>query len=270
MVNNSNPLLGERKILFYRADIGHSEDGFPLPFDPSPALDAIRMLPVTDDEMGWYEHEVDGNALCLFQHGRHPYPTVRFCRVRRTSLPLLERAGEIQDLELDAETGLLEAIHVVFFPNNVIGTEYNHYGPRVSRLGGYLHERSRRAIPRPTFLPILRGDAAAQLDRLSDLRVLDINIVPAIADLVGQSAPSLSAAFTANTQILENPKELHLTLKPDLPSQSGFLNKMIGPLKEMIGSSSIRDGSKRLEVRGRCQDSGQIETIDLFEGPLDL
>ena len=86
---------------------------------------------------------------------------------------MLEQAGNISDLVLDADAGLLEAIHVVFFPNNIVGAEYNHFGPRVSRLGSYLHEKSSEAVARAAFRPILCGDAANQLDRLSDLRVLN-------------------------------------------------------------------------------------------------
>ena len=41
MVSGSAPGTLERKIYFYRADIGTDEGGQRLAFDPSPALDAI-------------------------------------------------------------------------------------------------------------------------------------------------------------------------------------------------------------------------------------
>ena len=168
MVSGSVPGTLERKIYFYRADIGTDEGGQPLAFDPSPALDAIDSLPFTNDDHGRYEFDADGNALRVRRHNAVPNVTLQFGRVRRNGLPMLEQAGNISDLVLDVDTGLLEAIHVVFFPDNIVGAEYNHFGPRVSRLGSYLHKKSSEAVARAAFRPILRGDAAKQLDRLSD------------------------------------------------------------------------------------------------------
>ena len=36
---------------------------------------------------------------------------------------------------------MVEVTHLVFFPDNVIGSEYNHFGPRISRLPLYLREK---------------------------------------------------------------------------------------------------------------------------------
>ena len=132
MVSGSAPETLERKVYFYRADIGTDEGGQRFSFDPSPALDAIDSLPFTNDAHGRYEFDADGNALSIRRHNTVPNVTLQFGRVRRNGLPMLEQAGNISDLVLDADAGLLEAIHIVFFPNNIVGAEYNHFGPRVS------------------------------------------------------------------------------------------------------------------------------------------
>ena len=123
-------------------------EGNVLPLIRRPALDAIDSLPFTNDAHGRYEFDADGNALSIRRHNTAPNVTLQFGRVRRNGLPMLEQAGNISDLVLDADAGLLEAIHVVFFPNNIVGAEYNHFGPRVSRLGSYLHEKSSEAVAR--------------------------------------------------------------------------------------------------------------------------
>ena len=139
MVSGRAPGTLERKIYFYRAYIGTDEGGQRLPFDPSPALDAIDSLPFTNDAHGRYEFDADGNALSVRRHNTVPNVTLQFGRVRRNGLPMLEQAGNISDLVLDADAGLLEAIHVVFFPNNIVGAEYNHFGPRVSSGSTFLY-----------------------------------------------------------------------------------------------------------------------------------
>ena len=262
-----NNLL-ERKILFFRADIGFDDGGVPLEFDPLPTLTAIGVLPFTDDDQGRYEAEVDGNALCLIIHHLQPMASVRFCRVRRTGLPQLEQAGLITDLDLTPESGLLESIHVTFFPNNIVGAEYNHFGPRISRLGSYLHSKSQKAAPRATFRPLLRGDATAQLDRLTDLRLLEISVLPSIVEITRQSDDSLADALEANARAVETPKTLQAILKPLENAQTSFLSRKRGPLKEMVGNESLREGSAKFQVRGKCADSGRVETIDLLKDQL--
>ena len=268
MVSGNAPETLERKIYFYRADIGTDDGGQPLAFDPSPALDAIDSLPFTNDDYGRYEFDADGNALSIRRHNTVPNVTLQFGRVRRNGLPMLEQAGSISDLVLDADAGLLEAIHVVFFPDNIVGAEYNHFGPRVSRLGSYLHEKSSEAVARAAFRPILRGDAAKQLDRLSDLRVLDLSILPSYLDVVRQSHVSLSDALAANGRVVENPKVLQVILKPQQEASAGFLANMIGGLKELVSNGNVQEGADRLQVHGRCQDSDRVETIDLLKDQL--
>ena len=258
----------ERKIYFYRADIGTDEGGQPLPFDPSPALDAIDALPFTNDAHGRYEFDVDGNALSVRRHHSVPNVTLQFGRVRRNGLPQLEQAGNISDLVLDADAGLLEAIHVVFFPDNIVGAEYNHFGPRVSRLGSFLHEKSNEAVPRANFRPILRGDAAKQLDRLSDLRVLELSVLPSYVDVVRQSHVSLADALAANGRVLENPKVLQVILKPEREASTGFLASMIGGLRELVSNGNVQEGADRLQLHGKCQDTDRVETIDLLKDQL--
>ena len=266
----------ERKIHFYRADIGNDAGGRPFPFDPAPALERIKDLPFTNDESGRYLFEPDGNALCVVDYSDSDNQRIRFCRVRRTGLPQLERAGNISDLDIAPDTGLLEAVHVVFFPDNVVGAEYNHFGPRVSRLGSYLSEKSgnelrpltsRNELQPLTFRPLFRPDAAEQLDRLTDLRSLEFSVSPAYTSIVRQAEPSLADAFDANARVLEEPKIVRLLLI-EKENQSGFLNKMRNPLKRLVTDDAIHENSDRLQVKGRCEDTGRVETINLLNDML--
>ena len=233
-----------------------------------PALDAIDSLPFTNDAHGRYEFDADGNALSVRRQHSVSNVTLQFGRVRRNGLPQLEQAGNISDLVLDADAGLLEAIHLVFFPDNILGTEYNHFGPRVSRLGSFLHEKSNEAVPRANFRPILRRDATKQLDRLSDLRVLELSVLPSYVDVVRQSHASLADALAANGRVLENPKVLQVILKPQREASTGFLANMIGGLKELVSNGNVQEGADRLQVHGRCQDTDRVETIDLLKDQL--
>ena len=268
MVFGNAPGTLERKIYFYRVDIGADEGGQPLAFDPVPALDVIDTLPFTDNDDGRYEFDADGNALSVRRHHTLPNITLQFGRVRRNGLPQLEQAGNISDLVLDADAGLLEAIHVVFFPDNIVGAEYNHFGPRVSRLGSFLHDKSNEAVPKATFRPILRGDAARQLDRLSDLRVLDISIHPAFANVVRQADQSLGDAIEANARVVDEPESVQVVVKPQRQARRSTLGRLLGPLRYFLNQNDAPPAFDKLQVRGRCDDTDRVETIDLLKDQL--
>ena len=258
----------ERKIYFYRANIDHDESGRPLNFNPMPALKVINNLPFTNDATGKYEFDIDGNALCLVDHTNNSNPCIRFCRIRRTGLPQLEQAGRIRELNLGPDTGLLEAIHVVFFPDNIVGSEYNHFGPRLSRLGSYLHEKSDRAVPRATFRHLLRGDAAQQLDRLTEIRLLDMSIHPAFADIVRQADRSLADALDANSRVLDDPETVQIVIKPKKQSRISALDKLKSLFMQLQSQNGFLQNVDRFQLRGKCVDTDSVETIDLLKDQL--
>lgn len=249
----------ERSIFFYRANIGYGEDNLPIPFDPEPALNVIQALVSTPD---WYEEEDEGSALCLFPLvGHHEYPMARFGRVRRSGLPQVERAGKVSDLNIAEDQGLLESIHVVFLPDNVVGAEYNHYGPRVSRLGPYLHRKSEGAVPMVGISPVLRGDASKQLDNLQELHLLEMSVLPSTVETIEQAHQPVGAALRAMAEIPGKAKTLQLILSPDEP---GLLDNVKAPLKELLNNQIFRDGAKRLRGKGRPIGGGKLEPFDLL------
>lgn len=266
----------ERKIHFYRAHIGNDDGGCPFPFDPTPALKHINTLPFTNDNNGRYlfdDPDGFGNAVCVVDYSDRANQRIRFCRVRRTGLPQLERAGNISDLDIDSDTGLLEAIHVVFFPDNIVGAEYNHFGPRISRLGSYLHEKSGNELRLPTsgnelrpltFRHLVRSEVAEQLDRLTDIRIMDFSISPAHISLVRQADGSLADALEATRRAVGEPDTVRLILTPRKENQTEFCNEWINRLKQLLNFERIYEGAARLQVRGKCEDSGRVETINLL------
>ena len=255
----------QRKILFFRIDIGVDDGGVPLTYNPVPTLSAIEALPFVNGDDSRYQLQDDGSALCLINYTNQNRPRVQFCRVRRTGLPQLETAGHVTDLNIEPETGLLEAAHLMFFPGNIVGAEYNHFGPRISRLGTYLLQKSGLDYEKIIFRALLRGDASAQLDRLTDLRLIEIAIVPAFAEVTRQSDESLADALAANGRAIQaTPKILELKLQPQANERQSFLRSKRERLKQIVAIPEFRQGAQKLQVRGKCSDSERVETIELL------
>ena len=254
----------ERTVHFFLADAGRAETGRPLRFDPTPALNVIGSLPFDNTPSGRYEQDRDGNALCVFgspprSHG------VQFCRIRRTGLPLLENAGNLSELQIPSNAGLSEAIHVRFFPRNIVGAVYNHYGPRMSALGSYLYERANGAIPRVTFRPLLDSNASRQLATLGDLRLLEFDIRPSFATTLREMDPSLGHTFGALSELLDSPETISLVLKAPRHGARGLLSRMGAPIANILRRGDVRENVERLRVRGKNVETGRVETMDLLQ-----
>ena len=253
----------ERKIYFYRVDIGRDEGGRPLRFDPDITLQILRRLPFTISNGGRYEEEPDGNVLCGIPSNGDAF-SLRFCRIRRVGLPQLERLGKIQELDIDADTGLLEPTHVVFFEGNIAGIEYNHYGPRASRLGPYLDKKVLHEDPSIVFYPLLRRDISEQLDDLTELRVFEFRIRPSYIGAVRQADSSLADALEANWRIVDDTDSLQVILKPSKYGRRSALNKLLVPIKMLLRQHDLYENVSQFKVRGYRNDTGRVETIDLL------
>lgn len=266
--NGEAPTI-ERKIHFYRTDIGVDGGGRPLPFDPSPALNAITGRPFTDGNEGRYLVGDDGNAVCAWPGASGAFPSLRFCQIRRTGLPQLEQAGRVSDLNIAADAGLLEPIHVAFFRDNIVGADFNFYGPRLSRLGNYLRVKSENAVPMAVFHPLLRNDVAEQLDHLIELRLFNLKVKPAYIETIRQADTSLGEAFAATAAVLDgNSEDIEVILRPSKSTWSEALRRFIPSLKALARRPDLRENAERFQVKGRHDESNRVEIIDLLRDQL--
>ena len=253
----------ERTVHFYLADSGADESGRPLQFDPRPALKAIDSLPFQASPGGRYQQEAEGNVLCLFATKRQ-WDRVQFCRVRRSELPLLEQAGRLSELRIPTNAGLSEAIHVRFFANNIVGAMYNHFGPRVSALGPYLHVVSGRAIPPVAFRPLLNSDTTGLVDHLEDLRVLEFDIRRSFKSVIEDADVSLAAAFDSNEELLDSQETISLVAKPERRTAQHLITRLRNPLRRILQRLDLHENVVRLRARGKRTDTGRVETIDFL------
>lgn len=267
MAQQRPPGVVERKVFFHRIWSGRDIRGKPIPVDFRVALAEIQGL-VADPE--WYLEARgidDGNFLCLLPDvAINGYLTARFCVVRRAGLPQLEAAGQILDLNLRDDQGLLESSHMVFLPNNVIGVEYNHFGPRVSRLPEYLERKTPDLFPHRIQIAVLvRGDTAAILDELPGIHLLDLVIIPAQVDYVNRLHGGIGAALTANAELVGDPEIVSLYAKPTRNRGQGFLRDIVGAVRAMANDEEFRADAKRLRISGRLPGHRRIEAFDLLK-----
>ena len=258
------PQAVERKIYFYRANVGTDQAGRPLPFNVTPALQHIGRLPFTP--AGRYLDDGD-IRLCCWIDQPYPQPRLRLVQIRQTGLPQLESLGQLRDLSIPANAGLAEAIHIVVFQNNIVGSDFNFYGPRMSRLSWYLREKGNGHCSEATFEPLLRQDVAAELNRLREIRLFHLKIRAPYAATVAQADRDLGEAFAA-AQRAGEADELEIVLRPRRYSRNPLADRMLRAARVLAGRGDLRLEASKFAVKGVRADTGELELVDILRDQL--
>jgi hypothetical protein len=255
----------ERRIYFYRVDSGRDDAGRPRPFDPEPVLRCLDDLPFTTD--GRYWQDGDGNATCCWvDHGTAPH-RLRFGNIRRSGLPQVERAGSLSALRIPAASGLVEQVHVAFFRDQIVGSEFNLYGPRLSRLAHYLAAKAPALCPPLAFEPLLRQDVAERLEHLRDVRLMRLRIRASYAARVAQADRDLGEAFEAARRAGEA-DELEIVLKSRAYSRRRLAERLLAAMRQLAGQEDLRSEVSAFDVKGLNGQTGQIEMLDILSDQL--
>ena len=254
----------ERKIYFYRANAGIDQGGRPLPFNVMPALQHIGGLPFTP--VGRYLDD-DDIRLCCWVDRINRQPRLRLVQIRQSGLPQLEQQGQLTDLAIPANSGLAEAIHIVVFGNNIVGSDFNFHGPRMSRLSWYLRERGNGHCGDVTFEPLLRQDVAAELDRLREIRLFHLKIRASYAATVAQADQNLGEAFSA-AQRAGDADELEIVLRPRKYSRNPLSDRILQAARALVRREDLRLEASKFTVKGVRDDTGALELVDVLRDQL--
>ena len=259
----------ERKIRFYRMRVLPDDDGNVKAFSIGHACAAINrlgfLIPASptsrymqgmgDEDLGvWIRTTGNKNRLCLGT-------------CRGGGLPQLDELGTISPLTIKARQRLLEQTHVMFFPGHIVGAEFNFYGPRVSRLPAYFHEKI-PDYPRVQFDPLLNQDAQELLSHLSKPRLLRFRVHRGSTDILKAAHRHLPGALDAASQRF-GAEVVEVIFRADSRSRkSSMARAVLDFLGEIVGVPSAVESVDVLQARGLDDRTGQIEAFDFLSDKL--
>jgi hypothetical protein len=258
-----------RSIYFYRADTGTDVSGAPRPLDISAELKAVHDRPFAGTAASGRYVNVLGDDLCVFVDSNPAQlpQRVRLARIRRSDVPQSELGGQLTPVALPEGAGLYEATHMVFFEDDIVGVEFNFYGPRPTRFEPYLRQLL-GDVATPFFLePLLRRDAESKLRAQTGLRLLQMKIRPSLIEAVRQADTRLGAALDAQLTAGQ-PDMLGLYLQAEPRDRSARLAPgLLQVVRSLAGRSDIRDQAEQFLVKGVGQD-GRVNPIDVLSDGL--
>lgn len=250
--------LVERRIYFYRMNTDQFF-GQPLPLNPKDIVHHIKGL-ATSGRRYWTNPN-DITTGCWIDDETPPQ-RLRLGTVRSSGLPHVERAGVLSPLQEDE---IIELAHVVFFPDQIVGSEFNPYGPRLPRLGSYL---SATSFYLPIhFEPLLREDATKKLAKLAHIRLLQLKIRPAFAEIIAQADQDLGSAFEAAKRA-GGAEEIEIVLKPKAYSRGWLADRLMATVRTLARREELHDQVLRFDVKGLNTDTGLIDLVDVLSDQL--
>lgn len=261
MVGKRDQNMTVRRIYFYRVDVGLNEDtGERYPFDES-RLDAISGLNFADGSAYLEEGQ---RVTCGWLDRGQPSARLRVADIRRQDLPLLELGGALQPLSIDQDAGLAEQIHVAFYENSIAGSEFNFYGPRMSRVARYLSDRA--GMSPISFDYLIRQNIVDQLDQLRDIRLFQLRIAPSHLDEIARLDESVAEMFRS-ALALGDPGRVEVILRPVPYSREPLSERVRDALRALAGRRETLEAADVFKTAGRGED-GRLRNLDLLKDEL--
>jgi hypothetical protein len=251
----------ERRIHFYRADCGRNKQGELTPFSPGAGfkhIDGLSFAPFA--EAGGRYYEEDDNIYCCWPESA---TRAQFAVIRRDALPTIEEKGIRTALNLSATAGLVEAIHVRIFPDNIVGFDFNFYGPRLSRLGRYLNVVAEGIGPDVVFEPLLRQDVVADLQGGKELRMFSLRIRRSEVETIEGIDQSLGGAFAGIAGMTEA-DELEIIVRPTAYSKKSIGTKLLTTTRKLAKRNDLRSLAETFRVNVAASPGAATQTLDLL------
>lgn len=247
--------------MFYFADIGEDESGDPLKFDPTPALKAVAALKGDDG----YLRQGPGRIVRGWAEPKKR--RVALGNVRREDLPMVEKAGKLTGLKLLQDEGLAEQMHAVFFADNIVGADFNFYGPRMTALANYLKLKA-GAPPELSFDPLVLRDLGPLINRIHDVTLLRLRIRPSYIDELKAADKNLWETFKSAQQV-SDAGDIEVVVRTKPYSREGTMKKALKAIVNKLRKrKDLRENVSALIIGGRDEDGDRLDDVDVLKNLL--
>jgi hypothetical protein len=209
-------------------------------------LSAIGAMPFIATG-GRYIDGGDGKVLCCWVDKFGPPHHVRLANIRRENLPPEERGGDLTALVLKPGGGLAEQTHIVIFENQIVGYEFNFYGPRPSALSFYLH-RQQKDLRNFVISPLIRKDVHDEIMALSDVTLVRLKLRASHIGILAQADESLADSFKAAQRAVGGTTDADIELILRGKKKGRGLDFSV--FKKLVGIPSIREELETFKVKG--------------------
>lgn len=182
---------------------------------------------------------------------------------RLTGLPSMDLDGTISPLPIPEKAGLYEPMHFMIFPRNVIGFEYNFYGPRISSLSTYIPDKAPGLVDEVELLPLLRTDIDELLSKTGEIKSFQLAVHRNMGEHLRIIGDNMFDAFDALKKS-DYSEVIEIVLRFEKYSRKGIRMPFKNTLSRFLGEA--KDDVDKIKIRAENLDNeNRVETFDLLE-----
>ena len=255
----------DRKIHFYRAVLPIVK-GQTKAFDPTTAFTRIDGLPFASP--GRYLEDGD-RILCCWVTKAEKRGRARLAVIRREGLPSVEESGHEKDLNLSDTAGLIEQIHIRCFAQNIVGGDFNFYGPRLPAFTRYLTALGGQPwMKHLDFQALVRQDVAKMLDEYGGVRAWTLQVRRSDIENLSKVDKSLGDALRAQAKLgAAELVEMTLRVKPYARGET-LGASTFQRIKKLARRKDIADLVGHFTIDAVPADGGRSETLNILDDHL--
>lgn len=264
----------DRKIHFFNFEIlelpGNS-NSFRKHSDPYDVFNEIANLDLKGDHLNSRFKYFPNNDVSFLNdiEVRGDIILGRYAISRRSSLPELETGGVLKPLNIPRNSGLAEITHFIYYPaKDILGVEFNFFGPRANSLKNYLLEKSNNhnnPIKHIELYPILNQDLDTLLQEVGEINMFQMEIARNELSVIEELDRDLYSAFEAAEKV-SDAESVEVILRKKKYSREGFpLPFSKNRLKELLSIGDNRQKINRMKVNAESKDDGENKLFDLLE-----
>jgi len=247
-----------RNIFFF---VPRSDDAAANYVDISRFLKELRLK--SDDERLLEESEERATRSWI-DAAAEPY-RFRMAIIRRSGFPLLDTRGCLTPIQAAVDAGLAEVTHFLYTKDGLLAVEYNHFGPRPSRVAHYIHSMFPEDCPAFSFDPVVRSDALAQLQRMSGLKVAEFRVPSEVLAAV----PKPNALLTQLHEMADATGSTTLQLTLRVARTGTLAEDTVKEASRSLAKEAAREGAPAaIRVKGFDPEMNRLDVVDLLNGRL--
>ena len=260
-----------RRIYFYRAISSLDKPNKPA-FNASAVLEPLSSIIESSVDVRCWK-EKDGREYCCWinktRNGKlKKIPTAMFGSIRRSDLPQKIKGAKLISMRMGADSGLVEKIHLVFFKNNIIGADYNFYGPRMSKFADYLREKLEDQVPGDIhFEFLLRQDVMTKLKKIKEIRLFNLRVRASYIDQLARANRSLAEAFKIAKGVGQA-EDVEIVLRAAPHTKGKLSRKVLSITKNLMRSKELHHNALNFSVKGLDGETQRMMEIDLLSDKL--
>ena len=260
----------ERTVRFYRVSLGRNPDGSYSHLDLRQTLSEIETLPFTRDsaqKSRYLQHANGRIEFTLLSTDAMPL-RFKYYRGSRLGLPEMEDGGHIEGLPLADNAGLVEAVHGVFFPPDILALETVGGDSLAISIAKYIRAKGPLTVHSLAIEPLVHRDVVARLMRLKEISLFKFSIKPSFLETVRSVDRSLAAGMASLAEIWNDQTAFEVIIRPTKSSRQSVIQRLLPSLTRIATLSNLANNSVTCQVNGVTEGSARTQVIDLLTDKL--